>query len=398
MRKWEEKYEKIKNGEFDSRIEELKEQIDNRKANEDTPTQDKKKNKLKDVLSEYEKLTRAKTNLYKIKNVLEFRDKTKKLLEDIKQEINDREVLKTINGDNIKLQEELDKLQEEYDRINVSLKDKSLTPEKKEELNNKKSELKEKIDNNVDKYTENQKRLNQELNKSNKENNKLKKYDNEKLEEMKLKASSRISKCNMIANSLVNGLSWDSIDLKLEKWDSEKKFTNKDKDVKLGNKQIDKNDKPLNNHYDDITSDPEKLKQNEELKIKKEKKESEFDKKHPRLAKIKNLFKKIKDKVIKKEDQKALPGTKEAKTVNEETKASKEINDESFREEIKYIAEYGIKDARKQQLKDNKELNEKLRMLRLQNRIEERINYGDEYAAKSDYRKYDDSGMEPGDD
>ena len=32
MRKWEEKYEKLKNGEFDARIDELKQKVDEKKA------------------------------------------------------------------------------------------------------------------------------------------------------------------------------------------------------------------------------------------------------------------------------------------------------------------------------------------------------------------------------
>ena len=362
MRKWEEKYEKLKNGEYDSRIDELKEQIDNRKANEDTPTQDKKKNKLKDVLSEYEKLTRAKTNLYKIKNVLDYRDRTKKFLEKINKEIDERNNYKEIDKENKELEAELDKLNKELEKTESDLKAEDITPEKKEELDNKKKELKTKINSNNIKYGENHKELRKGLNRE----GELKDLSDKELKEAQSKAKSRISKCNMVANSLVNGLSWESIDLKLDNWDKGRKLTNKDKDEKLSNKEnesnqdqaIDQNNQDQvinenntdqaiddnnsdqaidqenteqitseNNESNDVISDKKALKRNERLK-----KRKDFMKNHPRLAKAVNWFR---TKVLGKEE--LLP----EQTEQQENKIEDKSEDKSFKEMIKEIAEHG---------------------------------------------------------
>ena len=58
MNKQEDKYSKLKNGEFDARIDELKD-----KANNKTAT--------KEEYKEYEKLSKSKNNLGKVENVLE---------------------------------------------------------------------------------------------------------------------------------------------------------------------------------------------------------------------------------------------------------------------------------------------------------------------------------------
>lgn len=73
MNKWEDKYEKLKNGEFDARIDELKD-----KANNKTAT--------KEEYKEYEKLSKSKNNLGKVENVLEYREKLKEELNELKQE------------------------------------------------------------------------------------------------------------------------------------------------------------------------------------------------------------------------------------------------------------------------------------------------------------------------
>lgn len=77
MNKWEDKYEKLKNGEFDARIDELKD-----KANNKTAT--------KEEYKEYEKLSKSKNNLGKVENVLEYREKLKEELNELKQEVETR--------------------------------------------------------------------------------------------------------------------------------------------------------------------------------------------------------------------------------------------------------------------------------------------------------------------
>ena len=77
MNKWEDKYSKLKNGQFDARIDELRDKEDNKTA-------------TKEEHKEYEKLSKAKNNLGKVENVLEYREKLKEDLEDLKREIETR--------------------------------------------------------------------------------------------------------------------------------------------------------------------------------------------------------------------------------------------------------------------------------------------------------------------
>ena len=200
MRKWEEKYEKLKNGEFDARIDELKQKVDEKKA-------------TREEYAEYQKLSVAKGNVGKVQNIIEYREKLKSILEDIKKENQEREALKKANEEREKIEEELKGIQEELKSITVQLKDKSLTPEKRAQLEAKKAELKGKRDDNTKKYLANQEALKTGLSRT----GKYKDYDEKDLENLKFETSSKISKCNMVANSLVSGLSWDSIDLKLER-------------------------------------------------------------------------------------------------------------------------------------------------------------------------------------
>lgn len=333
MRKWEERYEKLKNGEFDARIDELKSKIDESKA-------------TREEYKEYEKLVRCKDNVGKVENIIDFRKKTELYLDEIKKELQLREGVKKANQESLKLEVELIQIEKELETVTTKLKDKTLTPEERAKFETRKKEVLANRDDNNKKYVENQAALKEGLNR----NEKFKDYDDKGLEELKLTTSARISKCNMIANSLVNGLSWDSIDLKLDNW---KKLTNKGK--KLSKKEntpekSDKNNQPGKENEDeekDLVSSEEKKKQNEELKAKKEK-QAEFAKKHPRLAKIGNWFK----NVFKKD--KLLPGPTSVSTGTQTKVENKEEmdTDKSFKEYIRYVAEYGEKDARKRQLQE----------------------------------------------
>ena len=347
MRKWEERYEKLKNGEFDARIDELKAKVDASKA-------------TREEYKEYEKLVRCKGNIGKVQNILDYRKKTELELGEINKEIQLRESVKKANEETLKLEIELIQIEKKLENINTQLKDKTLTPEARTQLENRKKEVLNNRDENNKKYAENQEILKQGLNK----NEKFKNLDDKGLEELKSTTRSRISKCNMIANSLVNGLSWDSIDLKLDNWN---KLTNKGKKLSRKGKEPEKTNEHGDAHLNEdgehgdahanegeeveLVSSEAKKKENEEL-IAKKKKQAEFAAKHPKLARIGNWFKNI----FKKED-KSLPepttvttgaGTK----ADEKTEEIEADTDKSFKEYIRYVAEYGEKDARKKQLQE----------------------------------------------
>lgn len=369
MRNWEEKYEKLKNGEYDSRIDDLKQKIDEKKT-------------TREEYKEYEKLTKSKGNLNQIKNVLEYRDITVKKLENIKNEIEIRQSMKKANEESIKIEVEMNLLSKEMEKISKQLKDPKLNADQKEALSKRQEELYAKRDENNKKYVENQAQISKGLNRD----EGLKNYSDKELEIMKLTASSRISKCNMVANSLVNGLSWDSIDLKLDNWNNKKFKAKDDKSVK--NWREARKEKVENFKLD--IKDPEKISDREE-DIKEEGEQNKlpdrtFDDRHPRLAKIKKFFKNIKDKFSKKEVTPEKP--EEDKPEKEENKVE---NDKSFKEYIKEIAEKGIDGISNEKAENKKEqLKKRLEELRKANREAEANKFGKEYAKQSDYRQKDD--------
>ncbi|MBQ2916887.1 MAG: hypothetical protein IJE59_01720 [Clostridia bacterium] len=365
MKKWEEKFEKLINGEFDDRIDELKQKVEEKKAN-------------REEYSEYQKLSKSKENVKKVENIIEYRDKVNGQLEEVKKELQIIENLKKANEGNKKLEEDMKKIESDLEKVNSELKNKKLDPKKIAELETKKAEILAKRDDNNKKYVENQKLLKTGLNR----NDKLAGYSKEKLEQIKLVLSSRVSKCNMVAKSLVNGLSWDSIDLKLDNW-QDRKLTNKGE--KLSRKEKTDNVQSKDGENIDIISSEENYRKNEELRKKKEQK-TEFENKHPRLAKIGNWFKNI----FKKD--KMLPPAKDEKT-DEKTDKDLIIKDESFKEFIKVVADKGL-DGIEQEKKLAKQQNakEKLAELRKANRANEAKKFGQNYADKSDYRNKDDDG------
>ena len=118
MNKWEDKYSKLKNGEFDARIDELKD-----KANNKTAT--------KEEYKEYEKLSKSKNNLGKVENVLEYREKLKEELNELKQEVETRKDAALANQESKKLEEELVKITEEIIKTEKELKDPEIKEDRK---------------------------------------------------------------------------------------------------------------------------------------------------------------------------------------------------------------------------------------------------------------------------
>lgn len=393
MSKWEDKYEKLRNGDFDDRIAELAEKRENKSA-------------TREEYKEYEKLSKAKQNLGKIDNVLEYREKLKKELEETKKEIKTRKEFGLINQESQKLEEELNKITNEIIETEKELKNPELNEDKKKELLKKREELYGKRDANNSKYAKNQNLLEDNINRK----GELKDLSKEEIEDKGLLLKTRISKCNMVAKNLLNGASWDTIDLKLDNWD--KKYTrNKD----------DKNIIKAKPENENITARAEEKKEvNEELgeteemdvfsdsnaEAYKRNKQLMFEKKHPRLARIQNWFK----KVFKKEDKLLTDGSEEQEIVqSEKIKAARKLNrskenkekvenvektveDKSFKEYIKVVAEKGVEGASKEEATIREEqAKKKLEEMRKANREAEANKFGKDYADKSDYRNKDNS-------
>lgn len=353
MNKWEDKLnaklEKLKKGDLEGIVnEKLGENADKRAR-----------------YREMEKLLKAKNNLGEIENVLEYREKLKNDLKDLKQEIETRKDAVLANEESKKLEEELAEITEEIIKTEKELKDPEIKENRKNELLAKREELYGKRDENNSKYAKNQKILEGELNRE----GKLKDLSKKELEDNIVLLKTRMSKCNMVAKNLLNGASWDTINLKLDNWD--KKFTKKKdekqvKKTKIENKNSSKEEEIFTKssfenkteEFDDkdIISDSNAEEYNKNKRLM-------FEKKHPRLAKIQKWF----NKILGREEEKMLPEPEEKQELgkSEKIKAASELDkaekpkeqdkgqdekDESFKEYIRAVARNGVKGANAERL------------------------------------------------
>lgn len=332
-RKWEEKYNQYLGGEMDSKYKDLQEKMQNKTAS-------------KEEYKEFQAIEKTISNLPKVQNVLELRDKLQKELDEIKVEIARIQTVRVANEEERTLEDEVNKISAEISRVEKELKRKDLTSEESEKLKQEYANLMAKRDDNNKKY-QNVQKIFADNKKSN--SDKLNKMSIEELNAKSFELSTKISKCNMVANNLMQGLSWDRIDLKLDDWKS-RKFTAKEKisekvktetegkdiDIDgLENKIIKETKRQIGKKSNEI-DDTELVDELEELGM-----IPDFDTRHPRLAKIKNWFKekfkKIKDFIVM--DEESLENNdEEIGDNNEETKDT----DNEFKKYLKEVAEKGM--------------------------------------------------------
>lgn len=185
----------------------------------------KAKTATKEEYDEYQRLSRAKENLPKIENLFKYKEKLETFLDDVDEELAKRENLKAVNKEIEKLDKKMSEIEKESMEIESNLKDPNLKEEKKEELKSKKDKLMAERDENNKNYSKKQEELKSYLGKDNGLNEKTDK----ELNALALNVSSRISKCNMATKNLLRGKSWDAIDCKLENWNEPKKYTGRKK-------------------------------------------------------------------------------------------------------------------------------------------------------------------------
>lgn len=370
---------------------------------------DKANNKTatKEEYKEYEKLSKSKNNLGKVENVLEYREKLKEELNELKQEVETRKDAILANQESKKLEEELVKITEEIIKTEKELKDPEIKEDRKNELLAKREKLYGKRDENNSRYAKAQKALEGEFSRE----GELKNLSKKEIEDKALLLKTRMSKCNMVAKNLLNGASWDTIDLKLDNWD--KKYTKK-KDEKQAEKAKIENgnsgkeeqqqletdelfanvfpeDKPEDFDDRDIISDSnaEEYNKNKQLM---------FEKKHPRLAKIKRWFNRIlgkEEKMLPEPEEKQELGKSEkikaASALNKTEESKEQDEDKSFREYIKAVAEKGMDGvSMEEKVAKQEKAERKLAEMRKANRAAEAEKFGQDYAEKSDYRNKDD--------
>ncbi|MCI8411089.1 MAG: hypothetical protein HFJ40_01300 [Clostridia bacterium] len=364
-KKWEENYSKYKNGEMDSMYVSLKEKIENKKA-------------TKEEYNEYKKIEKIKSNIPKVANIVELRDTFKKEYDDIKGELARIENIKNARKEENALEDELNKINEQISKVEKQLKRKDLNKDDKDKLEKEHTDLLNKRNDNNKKYQDVQKMFEDNRVAKNAKLNKMSTI--EELNKEAFELSTKISKCNMVANNLMQGLNWNTIELRLDNWKA-KKYTNSEKTSEKSKKDneidLDALGQKIMNQTKKIIKDREN---NDDIDIDdidyiddKEEKgltvKSQFDIKHPRLAKMKDWFKDKFRNITGKNKSK-----EEKSENNEEQKVSK---DNEFKNYIRQVAEKGMDEVKKEQIEDKRRQLQKAAYKR------ETEKFGEDYAKMS---------------
>lgn len=363
-RKWEVEYENYKNGSMDKVYQSLKTKLEDKTIS-------------KEEYDQMKKIEKVKSNISKVTNILELRTKLEtrlSKLKDEKKQIDEHEATRGKTEKTIKEKEvELDKLAKEKENVQKQLKNGNLSSKEKIELENKLSKLESDMEKNNKDFADNHTILRTLKDRESKMGNLAERKP--ALDKNIIAISSKISKCNMVASNLMKGASWDSIDLKLENW-KDRKLTSKEKitdKIKGENKEKTEriNESKGKDNIDlseQIESTTEQILKEEGTKregaTEKENNEekslqeiSEFEKKHPRLARIgkwiKSKWNKIRGNKNQQEPKKEEEKDKKAEPVEVTGKANSERDE--FRQYLKDVAEKGMKQADREKLDAAKE-------------------------------------------
>ena len=369
-RSWEREYDKYINGEMDKIYNDLNSKLANKSI-------------TKEEYKQMQKIEKVKGNISKVTNILELKTKLVNKLDKLRDEKKKIEMLETNEANVVKskddinkIDEELAKLDEQKTELKNKLKNQELSADEKTKLESELAQVDNKINDNNKKFANIQESLKGKENISNKEKLEAHKVN---IEKDMFEISSKISKVNMVGNNLMKGVSWDTIDLKLENW-KDRKFTSKEKVTdKVKSKEkvekindtgnVDLSDK-IQATTQEILKDEEKKEENKtDKKDEKENDEekslqevSEFEKKHPRLAKIgrwfKDKFNKIRGKKNKEEKAEKEESKIDEKVEQEKADQEEEQGidkNELFRQYLKDVAEKGMKQTAREKLDAAKE-------------------------------------------
>lgn len=327
---------------------------------------------------ELKKSMALRNNIKKVENIIEFKNHLELQRTIINKQI-EFENLK--NGQmqkgietNKELEKELEEIQNKLDEVNGKLKAKNLSEEEKTKLSEEKTKLIAKRNINNQKFASNQQLLDVVKGKD-------EKVDLKKLEEEKNEIGIKISKCCFAGKLLMAGKSWEYI---YAKSGEGKKYTSKD--GKLTEKYSSKSEKIPEKQ--DSKSKQEELKEDELLEqvgkelgknvkeINEEPKElakqSEFQRKHPKLAKFVASFRNIFSRKNKKKETEK-ENRNEEKTEKEETKSERD----EFLDYLKDISEKGMNEKFYEDAKEKLAQNKKKAYER------ESTKFGKDYAEMS---------------
>ena len=412
MEEWEEKLEGYKKDDFKKRIQELEEKYN----------AEGKSKATKEEYFELEKLKKIEANLPKVEHLLEYKKVLNSDLKKITEELNRRAILQKANRDIQKMDKKMAELDSKQAKIEEQLNDKDLDKDIRQVLVNKKAQiLKDKDANNIE-YSKKQQLLQNGLSAS----DEFKDKTNSELKAMKEEiGNNKIKQLDVAAEVLLDGGSWEQIEYKLKQTKDEKKV---EEPIKLNNKEYsvidnDEEEKIIEIDGKEDTSDKERIENSEDENIindtSDENKETELEEedtfaaRHPRLAKIRDFFKRIvakftrsdryeyslpkpneeyfKDKNFDNDDNIIDDKEFEETFLEQLTKGVKDVKEKSFIKELKEIADKGLDGIEAEKKAEKvKNAKENLAKMRKENREEEARKYGEEYAKQSDYRDYDD--------
>ena len=352
MSKWEERYNELKNGKLDEKMQEFKEKAKNKEGKEEL--KEENRGFSKEDYKEYKIYERIKQNMPKIENLLEYRGYLKVQLKQIDNELARREEIVRLENEQKQLESDLEDLKIEKASLEFDLKDKNLSEEEKSEKEAELRKIKDAINQNQDNFSKNLKTLIDKKSKENKKDEenhigiKYRQMSEEELKDRKTDIGSKISKCNMAARNLVEGKSWDAIDIKLQNW---KTYTSSKETAEKIKRAAKVNDRT------DVKESQEIKKEENDSKLAKI---SEFEQKHPKLATMKNWvlnqWSKLKNKITKRMDTKEKSKEEEVEAEAEEKGTQEPTNnkEDEFRAYLRNVAEKGMKQAdteRREELK-----------------------------------------------
>lgn len=317
--KWEIQFEEYQNGGLDKNLEEVKAKYNNKEID------------AKQYLKEQKRIEKIKNNLSKVENLVKFRyelNDLKSMLEDelinrygqAKSIVNSKEIDKKIEESDKKNEELLTRI----DEIKAKLKNKNLTKNEIENLQKGLKENEKKLDANNKEFLElNARRNNNKqssIEQANGQQFSMLKSDDLKKEYSKV--CMKLSRNNFFAKRLLKGYDIESIKIEDKNIDWEaKKYTINAKQIEKIKKlkEAAKAEKKIGEDVKEIMKDKESTALIEV---------SEFERKHPRLAKIAKFFSNIKNKISNKKENDVQVDTDEQKKNDEAENNGQKIEEQ----------------------------------------------------------------------
>lgn len=338
--KWEIQFENYQNGGLDKELEELKAKHDNKEID------------IKKYMKEQKRIDKIKTNLSKVEHLVELRGELKELKNEIEKELVLREneskqskEAKQINNKMEQLDKENEVLMPKIEETKKQLKDKNLSEQDREKLENQLKKDEAKLKANNDKYLElNNKNRNQEKTERTDEISKISSKD---LKTNYKKVCMKLSRNNFFARRLLKGydiesvkeedknIDWESrkykIDMKklIAKGKEAEKMKELREAARVENLKQKTTEEEIGENVQKIMKDKGDTSQaidKEELAMVEV---SEFEKKHPRLAKIKNFLSNIKNKIFNKDVNEEIKDEEKVDSQTETKAEAKENIDKS---------------------------------------------------------------------